>query len=88
MATNHEDKWILKAIVGFSMAAWTVVSIVYICVHEANRESWFIWSLIPAGFLIISLALLGSAFVHKVKADLSKRKKSKTNGSSHSSLDD
>jgi Kef-type K+ transport system membrane component KefB len=84
MATKHEDKWIVKAIVGFSLAAWTVISIVYICINEASRDNWFLWSLIPAAFFLVSLALLGSAFVHKIKADLSKRKKSKSNGASGS----
>jgi hypothetical protein len=88
MANRHEEKWIVRAIVGFSMAAWTVVSIVYICVNEASRDNWFLWSLIPAAFFLISLVLLGSAFVHKVKADLTKRKKSRSNGSSQSSLDE
>jgi Kef-type K+ transport system membrane component KefB len=90
MASKHEDKWIIKAIVGFSMAAWTIVAIVYICINEASRDNWFLWSLIPAAFFLISLVLLGSAFVHKVKSDLTKRKKSRSNGSSPStvSLDD
>jgi hypothetical protein len=87
MANKHADKWIIKAIVGFSMAAWTIVSIVYVCINEASRDNWFLWSLLPAVFFLISLFLLGSAFVHKVKADLTKRKKSKSN-ESMSALDD
>jgi succinate dehydrogenase hydrophobic anchor subunit len=87
MANKHEDKWIVKAIVGFSMAVWTIVSVVYVCINEASRDNWFLWSLIPAAFFLTSLALLGSAFVHKIKADLTKRKKLKSNGSP-ATLDD
>jgi hypothetical protein len=54
-----------------------IASIVYSSFTKDNRHDWIFWAIIPVITINTGLLFMGSAVVHKVKADLIRRQKQK-----------
>jgi uncharacterized membrane protein HdeD (DUF308 family) len=76
MANKHYQKWLLQMPVGFLLVGAGVIVIMYSANKRASDE-WFIWGLISAVVVTAGLAILGNAYVHKVKSDLIKKQRSR-----------
>ena len=61
---------------GFLLIAGGVLLIMYGS-NKIGADDWLIWGIACAIVLIIGLALLGSALIHKIKSDLIRRERRK-----------
>ena len=74
---SHTDKFLTKLLFGFAAVIASVFIIVYACFERVKYDDWYGWGLVASVLLCSGLYLLLSAFVHKMKADFSKRQRSK-----------
>lgn len=81
---NHYAKWLLQAPLGFVFTTIGIMLIMYAAIEKAKENEWMFWGFAAAMILNIGLVLLGSAFVHKVKADMIKRSHQKEKSHQHS----
>ena len=76
MANRHYHRWAMQMPLGFLLIAGGVLLLMYGSTKIAAND-WLIWGIACAVVLIIGLALLGSALIHKVKSDLIRRERRK-----------
>jgi uncharacterized membrane protein HdeD (DUF308 family) len=77
MASNHRKKFITNLIIGFVLITGGLFVIAYTASLKKQAEEWY---LVAFGIIILingGLLFLGSALVHKVKADLIRRQRQK-----------
>lgn len=74
---SHDDKFLTKLLFGFALVIASIFIIVYACFERVKYDDWYGWGLVASVLLCSGLYLLLSAFVHKMKADFSKRQRSK-----------
>ena len=75
MGKKHAKKYVINALIGFLFLTAGIFTIVYLIFTSSRRFDWFFWAILAAVLVNIGLLCLGSAFVHKVKADLLRRQK-------------
>jgi hypothetical protein len=81
---RHYEKWLIQAPIALLLCAVSILSIFYFIAHEKesiNGDNWMMWGLISASLFMAGIGLLSNAIVHKVKADLSRKKRSKSGSS-------
>ena len=76
MANKHYQKWILQMPFGFLLTALGILIIMF-AANKRSSDEWLIWGLISITVINAGLALLGNAFVHKVKSDLIRKQSRK-----------
>ncbi len=74
MANKHFKRWLLKMPLGFLFIAAGIAAIIY-PVYNRPRKEWMMWGAASIVTFIIGLIFHGSAYVHKVKSDLIKRRR-------------
>jgi len=74
---SHADRFLTKLLFGFGAVIATVFIILYAAFERVKRDDWYGWGLLASVLMCTGLYLISSAFVHKMKADLLKRQKSK-----------
>jgi hypothetical protein len=77
MTNKHEKKFIINMLIGFILTTGGVSSVIYACFTGEQKMDWIFWASISAVALNAGLLFLGSALIHKVKADLIRRQKQK-----------
>lgn len=55
--------------VGFLLVGGGIVVVMYSANKRASDE-WLMWGIISAAIITAGLAILGNAYIHKVKSDL------------------
>ncbi|MCC7401728.1 MAG: hypothetical protein IT214_09605 [Chitinophagaceae bacterium] len=75
MRSKHYDKYITNLLEGIIFVAAGIFLIYYSVIAGVEKQNWYLWAAGIAVVINTGLYLLGSAFVHKVKADLIKRQK-------------
>ena len=81
MNNKHEKKFILNTLVGLIFTTGGIFSILYVCFNRAgHQQDWVFWAVIAAIAINTGLLFIGSGAIHKVKADLIRRQKSKARG--------
>jgi uncharacterized membrane protein HdeD (DUF308 family) len=75
--SSHRDKYFTKLLVGFAGVIMGVLVIFYAIFEVANDSEWYFLAILSALLLCIGIFFCLSAFVHKVKADFSKRQKAR-----------
>lgn len=78
MNKKHEKKYTTYMLIGFLLTTIGISIIIYIALTDDPKFDWIFWAIISAFVINTGLLFLGSALVHKVKADLSRRQKQKT----------
>jgi len=78
MSNKHEKKFIINMLIGFLLTTTGISSIIYSTYIDEHKIDWFLWAAIPVVTINAGLIFLGSAFIHKVKADLIRRQRQKT----------
>jgi hypothetical protein len=76
MANKHYQKWVIQMPAGFLLTTGGIVIIMYAANKRASEE-WLIWAIIAVTIINAGLAILGNAYVHKVKSDFMRRSRSK-----------
>ena len=77
MTNRHRQKFILRLLVGLGLVSGGILVIIYTSFLKDKQQEWYVW----AGAAIVlfngGLLFLGSAMIHKVKADLIRKQKQK-----------
>lgn len=77
MSNKHEKKFILNTLIGLLFTTASIFLILYVCFHKTEQQDWIFWAVISAIGINAGFLFIGSAVVHKVKADLIRREKQK-----------
>ncbi len=77
MSNTHEKKFIINTMLGLILTTGGISAIIYAAITKPNEQDWVFWAIISAISFNAGLLFLGSAVIHKVKADLIRRQKSK-----------
>lgn len=78
MNKKHEKKYTINMLVGFILTTIGIFSINYVAFTNDPKFDWIFWAIVSALVINAGLFFLGSALVHKVKADLIRRQKQRT----------
>lgn len=78
MSKKHEKKYTSNLLVGLILTTAGIAIIIYVALADKLEFDWIVWAIIAAVVINGGLLFLGSALVHKVKADLTRRQKHKT----------
>lgn len=71
---NRHDKWfVINALLGILFIAIGIAVIIFLIFERRNETDYIFWTALPVVTITCGLFLFGNAFVHKVKADLSRR---------------
>jgi len=71
--------------IGFLLVGAGVVVIMYAANKRASDE-WLIWAIISVAILNSGLGILGNAYIHKVKSDLIRKQRTRTQPSSNEEI--
>jgi len=75
MSNSHEEKFITKLLVGFTLIIGGIFVIVYAAFERTRQDDWYFWGLVASVLICSGLYLLMSSFVHKMKSDFIKRQR-------------
>lgn len=78
MSNKHEKKFLINMMIGFILTTSGISSIIYSAFTDEHKMDWIFWAAISAVAINAGLLFLGSALIHKVKADLIRRQRQKT----------
>lgn len=65
-------------LIGFALTTGGISSVIYASFTDEHKNDWIFWAAISAVAINAGLLFLGSALIHKVKADLIRRQKQKS----------
>jgi peptidoglycan/LPS O-acetylase OafA/YrhL len=77
MTNRHREKYLIRLLAGLGLISGGILVIIYTSFLKNRQQEWYIWGAIAIIVVNSGLVLLGSAFVHKVKADLIRKQKQK-----------
>ena len=77
MTNKHEKKFLINMLIGFILTTSGISSIIYSAFTDEHKMDWIFWAAISAVAINAGLLFLGSALIHKVKADLIRRQRQK-----------
>ncbi|MBS1918779.1 MAG: hypothetical protein JST17_00845 [Bacteroidetes bacterium] len=75
MRRKHFDKFVRNLVQGFIFVTTGVFIIFYDILTGIQKDDWYIWASAIAVLINAGLYFLGTAFVHKIKADFLRRQK-------------
>ena len=78
MSNKHEKKFIINMLIGFLFTTTGISSIIYFAYTDEHKIDWLLWAAVPVVTINAGLIFLGSALIHKVKADLIRRQRQKS----------
>ncbi len=77
MPNSHSDKYVTNLLLGFSFVITSIFLLLFPVFEKEQKDDWYIWAIVASLILCFGLYLLVCAAVHKVKADLIKKQRSK-----------
>jgi hypothetical protein len=77
MTNRHRQKYISRLLVGLGFITVGLLAICYISFIKSKPTEWYLWAFASVVLINAGLLALGSAIVHKVKADLIRKQKQK-----------
>lgn len=75
--SSHSDKFLTKLLFGFAAIIASIFLIVFACFERTKLDEWYGWGLVASTLFCVGIYLCLSAFVHKMKADFTRRQRSK-----------
>jgi hypothetical protein len=79
MGKKHEKKYLIYVLIGLILVTSAIFTIIYLIFTSTRKFDWTFWAIVTAVVTNVGLLFLGSAFVHKMKSDLLRKQKRKTN---------
>jgi uncharacterized membrane protein len=74
MSDSHSESYFAKLLIGFAAIIASVLLTYYAIFEElAKKGDWYFYAIVAAFLLCSGIYFALQAFVHKVKADFSKR---------------
>ena len=77
MSKKHQKKYFINILIGFALTTTGIFTIIYLLFSNQRKFDWIFWAVVATILINTGLLFLGSAAVHKVKADLIRRQKNK-----------
>lgn len=77
MTNKHRQKYISRLLIGLALVTVGIMCIFYMSFLRNNQEEWYLWAFAVIVLINGGLLSLGSAIVHKVKADFIRKQKHK-----------
>lgn len=77
MGKPHQKKYFSNLLIGFAAVSAGVFSIVYSSFEKSRISDWYFWAIIASALICFGLYCFMNAVVHKVKADLIRKQKSR-----------
>jgi hypothetical protein len=77
MTNRHRQKYLVRLLAGLGIVSGGILVIIYTSFIKSREQEWYIWGAAAIALINSGLFILGSAFVHKVKADLIRKQKQK-----------
>ena len=77
MNNKHKKKFIINILIGLILTNSSISAIIYTAYSDKLKFDWRYWAFISVLAFNAGLLFLGSALIHKVKADLMRRQKEK-----------
>lgn len=76
MSDSHSEKYFSKLLIGFASII-SSVGVIFYAIFEsgAKKGDWYFWAIVAAFLLCSGIYFSLTAFVHKIKSDLSRRAK-------------
>ena len=74
---SHEEKYISKLLAGFGAVIAGVMAILYACFERTKQDDWYFWGVVSSLFFCLGFYFMLNAFVHKVKADMIRKQRSR-----------
>lgn len=75
---NRHDKWfVINVLLGILFIAAGIAVIVFLIFERRTETDYIFWTALPIVTITCGLFFFGNGFVHKVKADLSRRQSSR-----------
>ncbi len=75
MRSKHYDKYIMNLLQGVVIVSIGIFFAFYSRISGVEKQDWYLWAAGIAIVFNLGLFFIGSAFVHKVKADFLRRQK-------------
>jgi hypothetical protein len=72
---SHEDKYVTRLLLGFGGIIAGVMAILYACFERMKYDDWYFWGAAASFLFCYGVYTLLQAFVHKIKADFSRRQR-------------
>ncbi|HEV7781690.1 MAG TPA: hypothetical protein VGO58_10525 [Chitinophagaceae bacterium] len=85
--SSHNDKYFTKLLIGFAAIIAGILVTYYAIFEVAHDSDWYVLAIISAVLLCGGIFFCLSAFVHKVKADFSRRQKTRDQQKTSSTSD-
>jgi uncharacterized membrane protein HdeD (DUF308 family) len=76
MPNSHKEKYVSKLLIGICFITAGVLLMFFVNLTR-HHDDWYFWGILSAVAFNTGILLVGSAFVHKIKADLIRRQKQK-----------
>lgn len=73
--SSHSDKYLTKLLLGLGAVIASIFTLIFACFERVKADDWYGWGLVASVLMCTGLMLLMQAFVHKIKADFSRRQK-------------
>ncbi|MDP4264490.1 MAG: hypothetical protein Q8941_18315 [Bacteroidota bacterium] len=77
MTNRHREKYITRLLAGFILVSGGILVLLYTSFLKDRQEEWYFWAALSIILINSGLFALGSAFIHKIKADLIRKQKQK-----------
>jgi hypothetical protein len=74
---SHEEKYISKLLAGFGAVIAAVMAILYACFERTRQDDWYFWGVVASILFCLGFYFMLNAFVHKVKADMIRKQRSR-----------
>lgn len=75
MRSKHYAKFISNLLKGFIFLTAGIFLTLFVVTEDEMKQKWYIWGLGIALLINIGLYFLGTAIIHKVKSDLSRKRR-------------
>lgn len=79
MSKPHKKKYLVNLVMGFATVSAGIFVLTYAGFQKSSVTDWYFWAVIGSAVICAGLYFLLNAVVHRIKADLIRRQKSKYN---------
>jgi len=77
MNKKHEKKYTMNLVIGLILTTIGISTVIYVALEDQPRFDWVFWAIVASMVINGGLFFLGSAMIHKVKADLIRKQRQK-----------
>ena len=88
MSSSHNERYYTKLLIGFTSVIGSVLVSFFAFFETAKEGDWYFWAIVAAFLLCGGIYFCGTAFIHKIKSDFSRRQQQREQQRSKISSDE